>query len=167
MNQQLDKLIEVLCASLRNDVLPELQSDHAVTQLAGVLDTLTKIERMVVWSPDVLHEQLGAMRGGIDAMIACAQDVGAHAPVTGLRDVPPHARHAELEAAVRAGEQALADITDWLFGKEHGLPAGTRQDMDQLLRETLRAALMPERRLVAKADFNAMTSGGGKPAAQD
>lgn len=167
MNQPLDQLIEVLCASLCAEVLPELRSDHARSQLAGVLDTLTKLERMVVWSPDVLQEQLAAMRGGIDVVIARVRQAGATPPVAGLPALPPQARYAELEQAVRAGERALADITDWLFGKAHGLAPGDRQAIEQLLRDTLRAALMPERKLVAKADFTSMTAGGAAPAGQD
>ncbi|RYX91463.1 MAG: hypothetical protein EOO28_25510 [Comamonadaceae bacterium] len=58
MNQSLEALMGSMRRALEGEIQPELQSDHARSQLAGVLDVLRKIESMVVWSPDVTREQL-------------------------------------------------------------------------------------------------------------
>ena len=69
-------------------------------------------------------------------------------------------RQADLERALSAAEQQLVALTDWLFEPSNALTTDTRAELDRLMRETLRATLMSERRLIARADFTAMNSPG-------
>lgn len=165
MNQSLPALVDGLLRSLREVVLPELQSDHARGQLAGVLDVLGKFESLLVWSPDLLRSQLETIQTGCSAIIARAVAAGVVVPtmVSSKLTTEPTSmplRQADLERALSAAEQQLVALTDWLFEPSNALTTDTRAELDRLMRETLRATLMSERRLIARADFTAMNSPG-------
>jgi hypothetical protein len=157
MRQSLPGLIKALCDNLQTEVLPDLGSDHARVQLAGVLDTLAKLAPMISWSPDSLHEQLASMQVGINDILERARQTGYSPPECVMPDPSNIENQQALEHAVRHGEQVCADLTDWLFDSIHSLPATLHHELDARLRQTMRDALASERRLIAKADFTAMT----------
>ncbi len=166
MNQSLPKLIDSMRRALREEVQPELSTDHARSQLAGVLDILAKVERMLAWSPDVLREQLGILRSGDEAVMALAVRHGVTAPATAAAVTTTDASmtQAELEQAVRAGEQRIAQLTDWLFDPATPVRGSVQAEVDATLRDTLRQLLVAERKLIPRADFGAMTAGAAKAA---
>ena len=169
MNQPLPELIEAIRRSLREDIRTELQSDHARSQLAGVIDILSKLERMLVWSPDVLHEKLAALQRSCAALHALATAHGSHKPAPEPWTPPatnPPLRHAELEEAVRTGEAWLVRLTDWLFDAEAQLPEAARREIDAMLRGALRELLAAERKLIPRTDFGSMTAGASQRAAE-
>lgn len=157
MNQSLSGLLDGMRRALREDVLPEVRSAHARGQMAGVIDILNKLERMVVWSPDVLREELAIIVEGFRA-------IDEHLRLCGYESPPPEcdlklssaASQSELESRVAAGRRRLAGITDWLFDPANPLSAEQRKTIDALLRETIRDAMAPERRLVPRADYSGM-----------
>ncbi|RYF76402.1 MAG: hypothetical protein EOO22_02175 [Comamonadaceae bacterium] len=153
MNQPLPTLIESLRQALSATVQPELTSDHARSQLAGVVDVLAKVERMLVWSPDVLIEQLEIARDGLEAF--AARTGRAALPAIPMRPL----RQAELEQALREAGAMTASHADWLLDPATDLAPATRSELDALLRETIRGQLLAERRLIPRADFGAMTAG--------
>jgi hypothetical protein len=178
MPQALPELIASIRRALDDSIRPELSSDFARVQLAGMNDILAKLERMVVWSPDLLRQRLSAMQGGVDRMVALASAHG-HAPAIDLARAPPaqptqahlervqpdqtqpdqtQPDQAQLELAVRAAEQRLALLTDWLFDPSSGLPATLCQQLNAILRATLREEVLAERRMVPRGDFLAMTA---------
>lgn len=157
MNQSLIGLLEGVRRSLRDDVQAELTSDHARTQLAGVLDILGKLERLVVWSPDALRERLDVIEAGCASIALRAVSSGHPPPPHALPALPALMRQADLEQALRRAEQRLAALSDWLFDPAAELPPALRRELDSALRATLRSALVVERRLVQRADFSSMT----------
>jgi hypothetical protein len=162
MNQSLTGLMEVMRGSLRDVVLPELTTDHARSQLAGVLDLLGVLENQLVWSPDTLREQLRAIEQGELRIAARAEEAGCILPVAvmGASPVAPLCQ-AELEQTVGAGEQRLVALADYLYLTDAlpaALPVSLRDELDALLRSTLRETLVAQRRLVPKANFSAMTA---------
>jgi hypothetical protein len=177
VNQSLPALVDGLLRSLREVVLPELQSDHARGQLAGVLDVLGKFERLLVWSPDLLRSQLETVQTGCSDIIARAAAAGVVVPTaigpesitqpnlksaTGSTTEPTSMplQQADLELALIEAEQRLIALTDWLFEPSNALTTDIRVELDRLMRETLRSTLMSERRLITRADFTAMNSPG-------
>jgi hypothetical protein len=168
MNQSLEALMGSVRRALSDEILPELVSEHARSQLAGVLDVLGKIESMVVWSPDVTREQL-------ELLDACLAQAAARIAGTGLAcpDITCHPDHnqfahtqAGLEAALADAERRFAILTDWLFASPAGLPAEVGKALHELQRTTLRNTLKAQRRLVPSADFSSMTAPGQPAAAQ-
>ncbi len=159
MNQSLDALMGSICRALRDEIAPELQSDHARSQLAGVLDVLGKVERMVVWSPDVTREQLELLDACLARAAARLVAAGQAAP-PGL--VPASTARPETQAALQAAladaERRFTRFTDWLFSPPDPLPAPLADELHEQLRTALRLTLKAQRRLVPSADFSSMTA---------
>jgi hypothetical protein len=143
MNYSMHSVFTLMKKVLREDVKAELRSDHATTQLAGVLDILEKLERQLVPSPDLLRKKLAILRS------ASAEAGGTFAPEP--------TDQASLEQAVRDGEAELRRLTDVAFDTGDA-------SLHRLLQATLRKLLQVERSAVPRADFGAMTS-GSNPAA--
>ena len=142
MSQSTHAVFTLMKKVLREDVKAELHTDHANTQLAGVLDILEKLERLLVPSPDLLRQKLALMRS------ASSEAGGAFAPEP--------TNQASLEQAVRDGEAELRRLTDVAFDTKDAA-------LHRLLQATLKKLLQVERSAVPRADFGAMTSGASKP----
>jgi len=164
MNQTLIGLVQGMQRALRDDVLPELATEHARCQLFGVLEVLGKLGHLAVWSPDLLRQQAQAMADGIAALEvhgapSAAHDVQPPAEKDGAADAP--GVHARLEREVQAGERRLQELIDWIFDPANGLDDNARAEADKLLRETLRKTLVIERNVLPRVDFSAMSGGAG------
>ena len=157
MTQSLAGLFDAMKHSLQSDVQGELTGDYARSQLAGVLDILSKVERMVVWSPDALRDRLRAIDDGCAAIEQMSRSSGYAAPAACSGAPDGRWTQVDLEQAVREGEQRLATFADWLFAPTSELPAALRRELDGRLRKTLGTALAVERKFVARADFSSMT----------
>lgn len=159
MNQSLEALMGSIGRALREEILPELQSDHARSQLAGVLDVIGKVQHMVVWSPDVAREQLDLLETCLAQAAARIAAAGEAAPA-GLAPAAPllNATQTDLQRALAQAERRFARLTDWLFVSPGELPAPLRAELHELLRTALRNTLKAQRRLVPSADFSSMTA---------
>ncbi|WP_372656673.1 hypothetical protein [Hydrogenophaga sp.] len=159
MNQSLEALMGSICRALRDEILPELQSDHARSQLAGVLDVLGKVESMVVWSPDVTREQLDLLESCLSQAAARIAAAGTTVPVgIAVAASVGSVTQAALQAALADAERRFALLTDWLFSTPGGLSSSLREDLHDLIRTALRNTLKAQRRLVPSADFSSMTA---------
>jgi hypothetical protein len=157
MNQELASLLAGMRNALRDDVLSEVRGAHARGQMAGVIDILQKLERMVVWSPDVLGEELAILERGVGAIGALARDHGRqYAPSRPDAELARPLTHSELESRVATARRRLIELTDWLFDPANGLPGARREAIDAVLRATIRDAMGPQRRLTPRADFAGM-----------
>lgn len=145
MNGPVSALLQAAQRSLLDAVRPELHSDHARSQLAGVLEILAKLERMTDWAPVMLREEQ-------QALDAAAARFEAKAAEAGL--VLPGA--APGGAGARAASQARCrQLSDWLYDTQ--APGPLRDALDACLRVGLREAVAAERRHVPRTDFTAMT----------
>lgn len=159
MNQSLEALVGSMRRALREEILPELLSDHARSQLAGVLDVLGKIESMVVWSPDVVREQLDLLDACLSQAAARITAMGLVAPAGTAPAARSHpATQAALQVALSDAERRFARLTDWLFAPPEHLPTPLVDELHELLRTALRNTLKAQRRLVPSADFSSMTA---------
>lgn len=154
MNQPLEALMGSIERALRDEILPELQSDHARSQLAGVLDVLGKVHHMAVWSPDVACEQLALLEACLAQAVARIAASGETPPADLVPAVPlPCATQADLQRALADAERRFARLTDWLFASP-----GEHAELHELLRTALRNTLKAQRRVVPSADFSSMTA---------
>ncbi|MBG9388038.1 hypothetical protein [Caenimonas aquaedulcis] len=155
MKQSLPELVRAARVALAEAVRPELTSDHARSQLAGVLDILAKLERMVVWSPEALREQAALLRAGCQAFTArLAADGVTPPPLT----TPPGSPDDSAEAQAHAAEEQVMQLTDWLFDPSTRVAEALRSDLDRILQQALRQALIVERKLIPLTDFTAMST---------
>jgi hypothetical protein len=147
VNATLATVIEALRRSLRDAVQPELQSDHARSQLAGVLDILGKLERMTDWLPAMQQEEHATLRKGLD-------DIAARAAASNV-DLPVEPAAGQGDA-LEACHERVRQVTDWLFAGD--IAPDLRNELDSILRAALREALAAQRRRIPRADFSSMTA---------
>jgi hypothetical protein len=147
MNMALPALLEALRRSLRETVQPELRSDHARSQLAGVLDILGKLERMTDWLPAIEQEEHDALVKGLDAVAKLA--AAAHVSL-------PSGPEPATGNATEACRERLRRLSDWLFEAE--LAPAIRNEMDALARAALRESIAAQRRRIPRTDFSSMTA---------
>jgi hypothetical protein len=140
VNEPIGLLIKSVSRALREHLQPELTTDYARSQLAGVLDILSKLEQMADWSPAMVAEVDGALREGNAAFVDAAAASGLSTPQP-TPDSPADTARA---------------MADWLFQAQ--MPDGTREQLDAILRESLRASVLAQRRRIPRADFSAMTA---------
>ena len=144
MNGPVSALLAAARRALEVAVRPELASDHARSQLAGVLDILAKLERMSDWAPAMLQDEQQALQVAVAAVEARAAAAGLALPA------PPAGDGLALWQA------RSRQLSDWLY--DH-VPAGAlRDEIDATLRAGLREAVAAERRHVPRTDFSAMTA---------
>lgn len=160
MNQNLPALLKALEGALSEDVLPEVNSPHVRTQLVAVVDVLQKLERLVVWSPELQDAKLALIDSACEAVARSASEAGVAMPA--LERPPVEAREGESasDAALAAAEERLIGVIDWFFDSMESFPEDLRASLDRQLCQTLRAVLGEDRKFVARANFSAMSSGG-------
>ena len=128
----IDALIGALCASLRADVLPELTSDHARSQLAGTLDILAKLQVMCDWSASMQCEEQEMLERGIRAVTQHA----LASSITPALVTTPGEPLLETQARMR-------ELIDWLF--DTPLPPTLRDELHALLRPILHEQVAAQR----------------------
>jgi hypothetical protein len=146
MNTDAAALLAAARRALQAAVRPELHSDHARSQLAGVLDILAKLERMTDWAPALLDDEACLLAQAEHALAQRAATHGLALPPSD-EGVPLHPRQARHSRA--------RQLSDWVFDT---VPAGPAQrDLEALWRAGLHEAVRAERRHVPRTDFSAMT----------
>lgn len=175
MDAPVSALLAAARRALDEAVRPELRSDHARSQLAGAMEILAKLERMADWSRGMVDEECAALEKGIAQFEVRAQH---HARGLGLSPLPPFGLSTSKPTQIASTGSARADggesegastssarteesharirlLTGWLFDT---VPPGPQRDeLDALLRNTLREAVAAERRHVPRTDFSSMT----------
>ena len=162
----IDALIGALCASLRADVLPELTSDHARSQLAGNLDILAKLQVMCDWSASMQCEEQAMLERGIRVVtqhaLASSITPALVAPSDGskygekLAAMPGETQSATLGQNLLETQAKMRELIDWLF--DAPLPPTLREELHALLRPILHEQVAAQRRRIPRADFSSMTA---------
>lgn len=141
MTASIRGLLHSLQRTLREDVRPELSSDHARAQLAGALDILSKLEPLVDWSAALVDAQAQPMLRALGQAEEAARQAGCPLSFAG----------ADVEEQVRA-------LIDLAFDPSTPWPPALREQIHALLQPALRESVAARRRLIPKTDFSSMTS---------
>lgn len=144
-------VMEAMRSSLAGAVLPELQTDHARGQLAGVLDVMGKLERMMDWAPAMLQEEARPLQ---DVLVAVTARLAASG-----HPLPTEISAGEREDALALCENRVRDLCDWLFEQEGvSLPRPLRDELHAMLSAAMRQSLTGQRNRIPRADYSSMTS---------
>lgn len=139
-------------SALHDDVLSELKSEHARSQLLGAIEVLDKLQGLMEWAPDMLTEQAAALEAGSDRLRTEAGD----RPDQPVKPAPA-ADTGDVEDRVRAESGHMAEWVDWLYAQDGDLGAERLRALELLVRDGVQAALAAERRRISSSDYSSMT----------
>lgn len=153
MNNSLKRMIEGMVATLRQELIPHLDTEFARGQAFGVIYMLNSIQLRATWSPEFVGEQIAAqlaLRDALSPLLA-----GLDAPEL-PQAAPDGANVQALEALRDDNESRVCALIGW-----HGaaLDTDTATEMERQLRIYMDRQLRHELQTSAKPMFAEMSSG--------
>ena len=161
MNNSFARLIDGMCATLRNEVLTRLDDDYARGQVFGVINLLNTFKVRADWSADFLRLQIGAQLEALRGVAALLDTIGWPQSNRPPRAAPAAdgATTAELIGHRDDGNRALVQTLDWLAEAREELGAGHAAAIDRLLLAAMRAEVDLELKYSPRPLFAEMSSG--------
>jgi hypothetical protein len=158
MNNSLPRLIDGMIASLRQEIIPHIDSEFARGQAFGVIFILSCIRRRSSWSNEFLLEQIRALEEASRELGEVAVDL-AGAPRPAIVAPAEFATSAELERIRDEGDARVCDLIDWLAQRRDGLPSTVVAKADATIRTYMRRQLQWEMKTSAKPMFDEISRG--------
>jgi len=160
MNNSFARLIDGMCATLRQGVLTRLDDDFARGQVFGVINLLNTFKVRADWSAGFLQQQIAAQQQALDAVQALVgRTATGDTPAVAAEAPPAAAPVAELLARRDANNRAIGAWLAWLDGAGLGAPAETRAAVERHLREAMDAEVQLELKHSPRPLFAEMSSG--------
>lgn len=149
MNNSLERLIDGMVATLREEVIPQVGTEFARGQAFGVIYMLNSLRIRAAWSSSFLGEQLAA-QAALTSTLSPLAAPGNETPALPKSAVAT-ADNAALEALRDQNEALICDWITWL--DEHGealddpqreaITAALRTYMDRQLKHELKTSAKP------------------------
>ena len=158
MNNSLPRLIDGMIATLRREIIPNIEGDFARGQAFGVIFLLNSIQRRASWSNRFFHEQLRALSKASQELQALAGQLPG-APLPAATEAPDLPEEGALEAARNAGDEQLCLMIDWLAQRREALPTAVVAQVEAIIDEYLTRQLKWEIETSAKPMFTAISRG--------
>ena len=149
MNNSFQRLVDGMCATLRQEVLTRLDDDFARGQVFGVINLLNTFKVRADWSAGFLQQQIAAQVAALEGARALLPDLPAPPALPVTTPV------AELLAARDAGNRAIADVLERL----DSVPAETAAKVEALLLAAMRTEIELELKNSPRPLFAEMSSG--------
>lgn len=159
MNNSLPRLIDGMIATLRREIIPNIEGDFARGQAFGVIFLLNSIQRRASWSNRFFHEQLRALSKASQKLQALAGQLPPGAPLPAATEAPDLPEEGALEAARNAGDEQLCLMIDWLAEHREALPTAVVAQVEAIIDEYLTRQLKWEIETSAKPMFTAISRG--------
>jgi hypothetical protein len=162
MNNSFARLIDGMCATLRQEVLTRLDDGFARGQVFGVINVLNTFKVRADWSAGFLQQQVGAQQQAleaVDALIRCAALPAASAPPAPLEPLPPSASIDQLLAARDDRNRSIGAWLAWLDAERGRLPDALAGQVEAALRAAMRAEVDLELKNSPRPLFAQMSSG--------
>jgi hypothetical protein len=158
MNNSFDRLIDGMCATLREEVLTRLEDEFARGQVFGVINLLNTFKVRADWSPGFLVQQLQAQARALHEAADSAQGL-EQAPVTAPFTVPQPIEADTLLALRDQGNRAISAWLDWLADHRDRIPPETAAAVERALRQAMRSEIEIELKNSPRPLFAQMSSG--------
>ncbi|HMN80541.1 MAG TPA: hypothetical protein PKA20_11485 [Burkholderiaceae bacterium] len=158
MNNSFVRLIDGMCATLRNEVLPRLDDEFARGQVFGVINLLNTFRVRADWSAGFLAQQVNAQSQALNAAGIELANV-AQAPAALQRPTVEPVGAAELLRLRDEGNRAIGELLGWLAGHRGTLPPEKVAEVERLLRGALRTEIELELKHSPRPLFAEMSSG--------
>jgi hypothetical protein len=157
MNNSFGRLIDGMCGTLREHVLPHLKDDFARGQVFGVIFALNTLKVRGDWSTTFLADELAAQRSALEELSRLAASIPVPAPWAALPVPPPATPAARLEALRNEGARALTDALAWISQHQDRIPADISAAMEAAIRRAARAEIEIEMKNSARPMFAEMS----------
>lgn len=157
MNNSFARLVDGMCATLRQEVLTRLEDDFARGQVFGVINLLNTFKARADWSSGFLLQQIAAQQAAFDGVRALLRGNEAGLPPLPQGPLPQTAPIAQLLARRDEGNQSIAVMLQWMDAAQ--VDAGTATRIEELLRAAMRAEIDIELKNSPRPLFAEMSSG--------
>jgi hypothetical protein len=155
MNNSLDRLLSGMVATLREEVIPHVDSEYARGQAYGLIYMLNSIQLRASWSPEFLGVQVAAQYALADAIKPLV--AGLDAP-----PVPYRAMNSEvqaLEVLRNENDGRVCALIEWHGRVSESMDPQRAAAIETHLREYMNHQLKWELETSAKPMFAEMSSG--------
>ncbi len=153
MNNSLPRLIDGMVATLRREIIPNIEGDFPRGQAYGLIYMLNSLKLRAAWSNAFLGDQLRAL-DDLSHELETLDLPGAPLPNVSAAPTLPDAK--ALEAARDAGDARVCELIDWLASNNEGAAAvQARAAIDRYLNRQARHELATS----AKPMFVEISSG--------
>ena len=161
MNNSFPRLIDGMCATLRNEVLTRLEDEFARGQVFGVINLLNTFKERADWSAGFLLQQIDAQCAALQGVAALLQGQALAPPLPpwpqGLAPVPTPV--ADLLALRDENNRVIDAMLQWLDQQAQQLSPDNASKVEHLLRQAMRTELSIELKHSPRPLFAQMSSG--------
>ncbi|WP_152551477.1 hypothetical protein [Polycyclovorans algicola] len=157
MNNSLERLIDGMVATLREEVIPQVGTEFARGQAFGVIYMLNSLRLRAAWSSDFLGEQLAA-QATLASTLSPLAAPGTETPAL-PKAAAASADNGALEALRDQNEALICDWITWLDEHSEALEDTRREAITAALRTYMDRQLKHELKTSAKPMFAEISAG--------
>jgi hypothetical protein len=158
VNNSMARLIDGMVATLRKEIIPNVEGEYARGQAYGVIYMLNSLKKRASWSNAFLTEQMRALEATSRELAALSPELpGAPLPETLAVVELPDA--SVLEAARDAADARLCELIDWMTVHGASLAPKARARADAAIDRYLNRQFRHEISTSAKPMFVEMSGG--------
>lgn len=155
MNNSLNRLIDGMVATLRQEVIPHVSGEFARGQAFGVIYMLNSIRLRADWSAGFMAEQLAAQQELAKQLVALDVDAELRPALAPVPQVDMRA----LEQQRNDNDRKVCDLLDWLEAQRATLDPQRHAAIDAAVAQYMHRQLKWEISTSAKPMFAEMSSG--------
>lgn len=155
MNNSLNRLIDGMVATLRQEVIPNVTGEFARGQAFGVIYMLNSIRLRADWSAGFMGEQLVAQQELAATLAALEVDAALRPELAPVPQVDMRA----LEQQRNDNDRKVCELLDWLDAQRGTLDPQRHAAIDAAVAQYMHRQLKWEISTSAKPMFAEMSSG--------
>lgn len=157
MNNSFDRILTGLIATLRLEIIPQLDGEFVRGQAYGIIYMLECLRMRAAWSPDFLKPQLEALHE-LAEKLESIPGLPAHAPR--LPKNQPDSRSPDAMGAARnEGDELVCQLIDWLGDHSATLDQSVAGPAESALRAYMHSQLRHEIKTSARPMFAEISLG--------
>lgn len=159
MNNSLDRLIDGMIATLRDQVIPQVKEDFSRGQAYGVIDLLNNLKLRIDWAVLPLRARIAMQQALIAEVELVSADMSPRPP-----SMAPCADLSLASGSILLAEADRLDahismLLDWLADHRSSLPATRITALEALLMSYMDAAVRQDMDLTARPLFGEIVKG--------
>lgn len=159
MNNSLDRLIDGMIATLRDQVIPQVKEDFSRGQAYGVIDLLNNLKLRIDWAVLPLRARIAMQQALIAEVELVSADMSPRPP-----SMAPYADLSLASGSILLAEADRLDahismLLDWLAEQRSSLPATRVTALEALLMSYMDAAVRQDMDLTARPLFGEIVKG--------